>query len=202
MAELMDGGCAARTEGVCGPATVIRPWVEDPNNLSDGGGEERDVERSVSSRVYHPRRYSLHVLRRRRGVRRWRGAADSACGQERVDFGRAATHARAWWCGDGPFTRSCGHSGQDRRCALNFCGPAGVNEQRHRQPPSHEQTTVRKPDHCAAGAGSTGQSKQRAGRVRGGRAAAGRRGAQSRRPPRRSRCAYGCRQRAPYVLRR
>ena len=28
---------------------------------------------------------------------------------------------------------------------------------------SHEQTTVRKPHHCAAGAGSTGQSKQRAG---------------------------------------
>ena len=28
----------------------------------------------------------------------------------------------------------------------------------------HEQTTVRKPDHCAAGAGSTGESKQRAGR--------------------------------------
>eukprot|EP00964_Phaeocystis_antarctica_P034834 scaffold19848_cov56-Phaeocystis_antarctica.AAC.1 len=33
---------------------------------------------------------------------------------------------------------------------------------------SHEQTTVRKPDHCAAGAGSTGQSKQRAGSGRGG----------------------------------
>eukprot|EP00964_Phaeocystis_antarctica_P081939 scaffold51315_cov60-Phaeocystis_antarctica.AAC.4 len=87
--------------------------MEDPNKFSDGGSEERDVERSVSSRVYHPRRYSLHVLRRRRRVRRWRGATNSACGQERVDFGRA--HARAWWCGDGPFTRGCGHVDQHHR---------------------------------------------------------------------------------------
>eukprot|EP00964_Phaeocystis_antarctica_P121337 scaffold85010_cov36-Phaeocystis_antarctica.AAC.1 len=55
----------------------------------------------------------------------------------------------------------------------------------------HEQTTVRKPDHCAAGAGSTGQSKQRAG------SGAGWSRALSRRPPRRSRCSHGCRQQAP-----
>ena len=30
-------------------------------------------------------------------------------------------------------------------------------------PEPHEQTTVRKPDHCVAEAGSTGQSKERAG---------------------------------------
>ena len=109
----MDCGLPAhaRREGVCGPATVIPPRVEDPNKFSDGGSEERDVERSVSPRVYHPRRYSLHVLRRRRRVRRWRGATNSACGQEWVNFGRT-THARAWWCGDGPFTRGCGHVDQ------------------------------------------------------------------------------------------
>jgi hypothetical protein len=100
---------------------VIRPWVEDPNNLSDGGSEERHVERSVSSRVYHPRRYRLHVLGRRRGVRRWRGATGSACGQERIDFGRAATHARARRCGDRPFSHGCGHVGQIC-AAFGVCG--------------------------------------------------------------------------------
>ena len=89
-----------------------------------------------------------------------------------------------------------------RRAQTRRARRAGVgvkeNQQRLHEPPLiHEQTTVRKPDHCAAGAGSTGQSKQRAGSgagwLRAGRRVPrGRRAAlkpQSRRPPRRKRCA-------------
>ena len=72
-------------------------------------------------------------------------------------------------CGGWARARALGESG--RRADASHTGYGeGVNDndESYRYL-SHEQTTVRKPDHCAAGAGSTGgQSIEAARRVRGG----------------------------------
>ena len=47
---------------------------------------------------------------------------------------------------------------QERPCRVVKSESSKTNTDSSNRYLSHEQTTVRKPDHCAAGAGSTGQS--------------------------------------------